>query len=476
MKIKRFEAPNMSEALRKIKKEFGEEAVILSAKTVKKNGLLGISKGSQVVVTAAIDKAPVAETAKEIDIIVNPASDEGLTTGASKAGANMNILKHFKPITPTGQKKVKPKIVQLMSASEDKPTQNDLLDRLVSKGISKKIAAELENKVSELLPRQNVASQDYLTALAQVFDAEEMISSAGIMNRSKQRVLVMLGPSGVGKTSAAAKLCAKHTIQLQESVALISFDNQRVAGTAELERYARILDVPLYTISDMDELNAAIKAVEDADLVIVDTPGLNPEDQTTCEKIQGLLSALDEPERYLLINADAQESVMARIIDFFRPLEVQRLFLTRLDWAADIGPVINRIMNSKLPVAYLSDSSKVPEGLQVATAQDLARRIILPDNDQPALPDDPGVTVIQSKDRDRRGAHYVANRNSDIFHLHSCKSVKRINTDNMIVFKDPAEAIGRQFKPCRMCCSELIFPKPIDRLARGYAGHRYYHQ
>ena len=163
---------------------------------------------------------------------------------------------------------------------------------------------------------------------------------------------------------------------------------------------------------------------------------------------------------------------MTRIIEFSRPLGIQRLFFTRLDWTVEIGPMINQIAASNLPVAYLSDSTKVPDGLQIATADDLARRIIPQSREDSGLQDDAAVTVVQGRSAPNQGTYYVANRNSDIFHQNDCKSVQRINTDNMIVFKDPSEAIGRQFKPCRMCCSELILPKPIDRLARGYAGHR----
>ncbi len=478
MKIKRFEASNMSDALRKIKKEFGEEAVILSAKTVKKNSILGKRKEGQVVVTAAIDRSPAAPVSKKNDAILDSLSDqiENAEGSAPKGCSGINILKSFNPITLTGQKKVKPKIVQLMNADKEKPKGRYLRDLMVSHGISEDIADDLENKAASLLPRENISAQDYLSSLAQVMQAKGLVGTARNNKGAKQRTVVMLGPSGVGKTSAVAKLCARHTLQFQESVGLISFDNQRVAGTVELERYARILGAPFKTIFDLNEVHAAMTEMASFDLVIVDTPGFTAEDQVLCEQLRRLMTAMNDPERYLLINADAQEKVMARIIAFCRPLGIQRLFFTRLDWAVEIGPMINQAVASNLPIAYLSDSSKVPDGIQVASANDLAQRILPQSQDQPLWREDSAVTVIQRQNISPDGVHYVANRNSDIFHLNDCKSVQRINTDNMIVFKDPSEAMGRQFKPCRMCCSKLISPKPIDRLARQYAGYRYYHQ
>jgi len=478
MKIKRFEAASMSEALRKIKKEFGEEAVILSAKTMKKNSLLSKNPKGRVVVTAAVDRSPVPASAQSLQTAVKPSTDldENEKTGASEISHGINILKRFKPITPTGKKKVKPKIVQLINSGQEPPTTNDLHDLLISCGIHESIAVDISEKAAALLPREDASSQDYVGSLAQVMEATGWVGAVKPKSNSKQRIMVMLGPSGVGKTSAVAKLCAKHIMQHQKSAALISFDNQRVAGTAELERYARILGVPIRTIFDLNDVPAAMDAMADFELLIVDTPGFESEDRILCEQLRRLLNAMGDPERYLLISADAQESVMARIIEFSRPLGIQRLFFTRLDWAVNMGPMINQVVASNLPIAYLSDSARVPDGIQIATADDLARRIIPQSVNPPGSQADATVTVVKGRDVPSQGAYYVANRNSDIFHQNDCKSVQRINTDNMIVFKNPSEALGRQFKPCRMCCSELIFPKPIDRLARGYAGHRTYNR
>jgi flagellar biosynthesis protein FlhF len=477
MKIKRFEADSMSDALRKIKKEFGEEAVILSAKTMKKGRLLGKGAAGRVVVTAAVDRTPVPAVPRDVDISGSLPADRGEDPAADvsrKASRGINFLKHFNPITPTGEKKVKPKIVQLMSANSSAPDGNDLRDMMISRGISKTIATDMAEKAAALLPRENACDQDYVGSLSQVIEAQGWVGAFKPRNPSKQRVMVMLGPSGVGKTSAVAKLCARQIMQKQESVALISFDNQRIAGTAELERYARILGVPIRTVFDLNDVPAVMNAMASYELLIVDTPGFEPDDRILCEQLRRLLNTVGDPERYLLIGADAQESVMNRVIEFSRPLGIQRLFFTRLDWAVNVGPVINLVAASNLPIAYLSDSAKVPDGIQIATAGELARRIIPQSRNATGLQDDAAVTVVQGHKAHSLGTYYVANRNSDIFHQNDCKSVQRINTDNMIAFKDPSEAIGLQFKPCRMCCSELIFPKPIDRLARGYAGHRIY--
>ena len=312
MKIKRFEAVSMSEALRKIKKEFGEEAVILSAKTMKKSSLLSKNPKGRVVVTAAVDKTPATAAAQSYETAVTPNIDADADEKgrASEFSNGINILKRFNPITPTGQKKVKPKIVQLMNASQALPVANELRDLLMSSGMRESIADDLSEKAAALLPTENATPQDYVGSLAQVMEATGWVGGIKPKSRSKQRIMVMLGPSGVGKTSAVAKLCARHIMQHQESVALISFDNQRVAGTAELERYARILGVPIRMIFDLEDVPAVMEQMAAYELLIVDTPGFESEDRILCEQLRRLLNAMGDPERYLLIGADAQESVM----------------------------------------------------------------------------------------------------------------------------------------------------------------------
>ena len=474
MKIKRFEASSMSEALRQIKKEFGDEAVILSAKSIKKNRLLGKKKTDLVVVTAAIDKSPVGPASKRVESLDPSGAADSKDTGTDPAekDSSLSILKRFNPITQTGQKKVKPKIVQLINDTGPKKQERFIYNLLISQGVNEDIAADMEIESAALLPEENISEQDYRTVLSQLLEACGVVGNVRKKDHTGPRIVVMLGPSGAGKTSAAAKMAARHIIQQQESVALVSLDNQRVAGTSELERFAQILKAPLRTASDVDELRCVLQKLSSFDLVVIDTPGMAATDQILCERVRRMVAVLDDPELYLLIGADLHEKAMTRIIGFFKSFGVQRLFFTRLDWAADLGPMINQAVSCDLPIAYVSDSPEVPEGLNTANTHDLAARLI-PDTGG-LQADEPLATVISRGQRGPEAKYYVANRNSDIFHLNDCKSVKRINTSNMVVFKDPAEAMGRRFKPCRMCCSELIFPKPVDRLARGFAaGNRY---
>ncbi len=474
MKIKRFEASSMSDALRMIKKEFGEDAVILSAKTMKKGGgLLGNKRPHKVVVTAAVDNAPVSEPGLMAEDM-NEKKDPGLSTAPEShhtTYSKFSFLKKYQPITRTGKNKVKPKIVQLMTETAESGAPKSVEEQLLSQGVTQKNSTALSAHVSSLLASGQSSVREKRSALSQAMDAIHLARPMGLNNGNTPRIVVMVGPAGVGKTCAVAKLAGKHIMDSGEIVGIISLDNKRIAGSSELERYATIMGCPFETACNAVEAEQALQSFAAANLVVVDTPALGIEEHYPLQTLKKCLSEFQNAEIHLLLSAATQEKVMARAISFFSALNIDFLAFTKLDWAMEAGPMINQAMVSKIPISYLCDSHKVPEGLHPANSAELSA-LLLPEADiSEGVPENRVPTVSQQKTA-YETTRYVANKNSDIFHHNSCKSVNRINAGNMMMFKDPAEAMGQNFKPCRMCCGELIVKKPLERLARRYAGGR----
>lgn len=476
MKIKRFEAATMSEALRRVKKEFGDEAVILSAKSQKKNRrFLAKKNASQVVVTAAIDKQPNAVATGAMD----PGAENGASPSAQDAPhetpellSGSSILKRFNPITKTGQKILKPKIVELMKAPTSESARSPIYRQLLERGLNESIAAEWDHQIQELLPADAMDHpKDLAQALSQVIQAKQLVGTRHRCRPPLQKCIIMMGPTGSGKTSAAAKMAAKLVMQHPDSVALLSLDNQRVAGSVELERFAPIIGVPFEKAFKSDAIRSTLSNWQAFSHIVVDTPAISSDDPLQREKLRRRLELFDNAEHLLVINAATQEKTLARMTRYYKPLAVHAFCFTGLDWCVDAGALINQSEAQQLPIGYISDSSKISEELKSATTDLLAELLI---NEFPeTLSVNPESVTVVTQSKRLNDHYYVANRNSDIFHFHECKSVKRIHTDNMVVFKDSAEAMAQQFKPCRMCCNEFIVPQPFNRPARGYAGSRY---
>lgn len=172
MKIKRFEATSMSEALRQIKKEFGDEAVILSAKTHKKSKrFLGKKSSQQVVVTAATDKEPNASQTDRHPSVNNEGqfsknTEYSKTEGPGAAGNS--ILTKFNPITKTGQKILKPKIVKRIAGDSEQKMKSTYAQLLMEAGLNEDLAGQWDEQIRGLVPEQGVQAQEIRQALSHV--------------------------------------------------------------------------------------------------------------------------------------------------------------------------------------------------------------------------------------------------------------------------------------------------------------------
>lgn len=477
MKIKRFEASSMSDALRAVKKDFGDDAVILSAKTVKKsNRIFGGRRKTQVVVTAAIDR----EASASGGIASHPESlAENKTFSGLEKIFNASQNNGFSPITRTGQKKLKSKFVRLASeiqrseSSASQSPEKSLFKRLTDQGLEETIARDWSRQVLQLLSttEANYNENEERSALSQVIEAGNLaapghFSGPGSGTEKNQRRIVLVGPSGSGKTTMAAKLAASFAMQSQ-SAAVLSLDNYRIAGTEELMRYARIIGFQFQAPAGPEEINAALTHCRDDDVIVVDTPGFGMHDSATLRQVADMVSQIDGAEVHLLLNAGIQHSVMEAMLGFFKPLGVVRLLFTHLEWVKDHGQLFNLAVNTGLPISYLSTTSEVPDGYQQATAGRLAN-LLLPaafSAEKSATNDVSSVTVIRSAKEAASQGKYLANRNSDIFHRPDCRSVQRINDNNILVFENELDAMAQSYKPCRMCCHDLLVPKPITAMA-----------
>lgn len=479
MKIKRFEASNMSDALRMIKKEFGEEAVILSAKTMKKtNRLLGGRSAKQVIVTAAIDASPASCGKGDSDDfrrgIGNPPT--AAATDDEDASKAVRFLERFKPITRTGQRKLQPKLVRMLKQDQEQPKATDpALDQiLISQGVDEQLVADLHCKTIALTKKEVHVKEALHTALSQIITAGNGVGPHSSSAMDTRRIMVLVGAAGVGKTTTVAKFAAKQAMQSGgKSVAFLTLDDQRIAGQAELERYAHILGIELRRAYHADDIERELDALSGCRLVVVDTPGMAAHDHVQLEQLQRLIKAIANASIYLVLNADADSAAVDKAVRFFKPLDPNRVIFTKIDWASRYGCLINVPLKNGLPISHLCDSQKVPEGIHVATADTIAAMVLSQKGESDGQQEEESVAAVVCGSKNKQmETYYVANRNSDIFHHKNCKSVSRINRDNMVVFQDPVDAMGQQFKPCRMCCSELIISKPVQRLARNYASYR----
>ena len=441
MQIKKFEAENMTEALRLVKQEFGSEAVILSAKSQeKKMGVFGYMKKAGVEVTAAKDTF-YPETEK---------ASSGKIRKFENSGNKKSLIGSF-----GGGK------IALKNKPDDIFHNHDrelaaLKQQMLSQDVEESIIRTLIEKVNRIaLPKKLLKDNELKLCLIHVL--REMGITAGPIRikSGKRKVIAFIGPTGVGKTTTIAKLAAIQAIKMKKQVALITLDNHRIGGLDQLKTYAKIIGIPLEFASTGKEFKECLNRLKDKDLILIDTAGMSQRNEYQFNELRIFLNKVHCVETCLLLSATTKENDLIDILAKFKVFSISKLLFTKLDESTSYGNIFNQLIRSKIPVSYLTNGQQVPEDIKNATVEKLVDLIINKHEKKKDLPDI--SEVLSSEDREKviMKSHfrefYVANKNSNIFHHPDCKAAKRINKEDMVVFKSVLEATNKKLKPCRLC-------------------------
>lgn len=466
MQIKRFEAKNMTSALRLIKKELGHDAVILSARSLKKeNKLLGTVRSAGVEVTAAVDSYQLPAEAKAT-----------VVTGA------LNAYRRYAQNDRRGPQKVQPTAGHRITSQNDrKPAELPVNDRrpatdgvlsavfehLLSQEVKRDLAADIVQRLGERTVSGHWDSIDAIVSeIVAILQIEKRSSAVRPANRNGARVAAIVGPTGVGKTTTVAKLAVRHAIERHQAVGLISLDANRIGASAELKVYARAIGIAFKTAATPAAFRAAASQFIDLDLILVDTPGLNLAIPDEIDDLKACLSAVDPLDIHLALNAMTKASDLDNILKRLTSMGIAGLIFTKLDESCTYGNLINVVSEHPLPLTYLTSGRQVPDDIETGSLKKVVTLLLAGVKFQPpgsqSLPKNPSVSEIKTPVNERQ---FVANKNSDIFHRSDCKWTQKIKSKNLITFSSTELARMQQFMPCRDCQPEKSKPFQIDLAA-----------
>lgn len=371
MKVKRFEARDTKEALALVKEELGTEAVILSTRTLR-----GVQGGGR--------PGPLVEVVAAVDFDIEPA---GEVAPVAEQGRRFGYAAYAPP--PAEQPPAPPK------KSVRRPTWQPVAAQASARRDERPVnieAHDLHHRFADLLRLRN----SDLPAAAQAEPAMPKSQRPGrprpedvaqwrdqLIARLRTRplevkrgngptVIALVGPTGVGKTTTAAKIAAWFSIHQQCRVALLSMDCYRIGATEQLRTYARIMHLPCEVTPRPQDLAAAIRKHQDKDLVIIDTAGKSPFDPSHVPELANWLTAGQTIDPYLVVSATAKKEDLQQILAAYRPLGVRGLMLTKLDETRAYAVLCQQVAASSLPVSCLCTGQKVPEDFLPASQDFLA--------------------------------------------------------------------------------------------------------
>lgn len=218
--------------------------------------------------------------------------------------------------------------------------------------------------------------EDLIARLKESIESTTRCSGPIRLKKNGTRIVALVGPTGVGKTTTIAKLAALYTKGRKAKVALVTIDTFRVGAVEQLKTYSRIMGVPLEVASTPRELESALSKHQDKDLILVDTVGRSPRDQEMLEGLRAMLDSSYTIETHLCVAATIRERELKAIVESFGVLGINRLLVTKLDESCSFGAIVNLQTEKKLPLSYLTRGQRVPEDIEPASGRKVAEMIL----------------------------------------------------------------------------------------------------
>jgi len=270
----------------------------------------------------------------------------------------------------------------------DVPTELfQLFTTLLDADVEDELARELVCRAKQhATPSQLRQPQAMWPVLVGLVERELKIAGPIQPTRGCRKVVALVGPTGVGKTTTLAKLAANFHLRDGVKVGLITVDTYRIAAVEQLRTYAELIQLPMRVVTTPDEMHRALDELVGLDLVLIDTAGRSPQDDVKIHELKQFLDAAHADEVHLVLSLTSSPKTLATVAVNFQPVGVTSLIFTKLDEAPGLGGLFQLVRQAKTPISYLTTGQDVPDDIEPAHATRLARLILGQDPVTGSLP------------------------------------------------------------------------------------------
>jgi len=455
MQIKRFEAKDMKTALRLIKKELGSDAVILSARSLKKeNKIIGRVTKLGVEVTAAVDGSHLPA---EIKPVLNASALNSYQRNATPS-FGMLPKRSFRQSVGSRKKILYGRKQPLQPADTTRSGKDDLLADVFQHLLSQEVKRDIANDIIDALKavysgggRFDTTGQ-VISRISNILKQKRNGAETQHRQKSGCQVLAIVGPTGVGKTTTVAKLAARQAIEHNKNVAIISLDSDRVGASEDLKVYAKAIGVPIKAAATPSAFNTAVNEFRKFDTVLVDTSGFNPKKQDQIDELKACLNMIDGIETHLALSTMTKEGDLLNTLRCLNTLDVQYLIFTKLDESCSYGNLVNVLVQHPVSLSFVTNGREIAHTIETGSMDKIVAYLLGNFKNRNTLLNSEQSDQAPAEVADRPdGRTFVANKNSDVFHRADCKWTQKIQSKNMITFSSLKTAKLQHFMPCQDC-------------------------
>ena len=353
---------NYREAIAKVMNRYGDRAKVLTQKQARVGGFLGLFQKDVVEIHGYIQNDPVvrkpgADFDEERKKILESAkkNESALVDSLMKEfrdlRATLESREHGRPAEPTEHPCIG-KVQELLQTNEFTPKYIQEILLRIRRDLS------VETLDNEALVHQKVL---------------EWIGDSIRVHEHRQpevpNVFVLVGPTGVGKTTTIAKLAAMHRLgngklARGREVRILTIDNYRIGARQQIETYGEIMEIPVNAVETTADLRKYLDLYRDADVIFIDTIGKSPKDYETLGKMKALLSGAGAgADVHLAMSATTKASDMAEILQQFEPFGYQSVIVTKMDETSKVGSIISALWERRKSMSYVTTGQNVPHDI-----------------------------------------------------------------------------------------------------------------
>jgi flagellar biosynthesis protein FlhF len=366
MKIVRHTAPDMRQALRSVREQLGDEAVILSSRRTPQG----------VEVTAAVDFDAGSLEAPAV-VAPAPMAAPAMTAPAAEPAALLPLQPDIPAQTmgkelQTLRRMLETQLAQLAWSERTRraPVHTELLRELTEIGIAQDLADHIVGQLDEGVD----LTQGRRFAIAGL--SQYLLVTGDRWLESGGRVAFM-GATGVGKTTLLAKLAVRWILRHgPRDLVLVASDTARIGAQDQMQALGQLLGVPVHVPERFEALPELLTRLERYRLVLIDTPGSSLRDAQLTARLAVLADSASKLETALVLAASTQAGALEEVVQRFRPANPASCLLTKLDEAASLGGALSVLIRARLPLSYTSDGQRVPEDLRPARALELVSQAV----------------------------------------------------------------------------------------------------
>jgi flagellar biosynthesis protein FlhF len=399
-----FTGETPAQALKKAQNECGEDAYVISTKQVKKKSLN--SPGLYEVIVALEESMPkpkeikredsedvllnISEAAKQISKIANVSTDKKVKESKELPLTESFSTKELGTIKQEINKLAdKIKLIQEMFWDEKAPQRDNLAipsefaqiyKLAMQSGMSKEHLNTIMRLTLEHMPTRMKSSSETVKRYFQVLLRKMIpVRHESTLNKGQQKVMMFVGPTGVGKTTTLAKLAARYFYLAQQryKVGIITLDTYRIGAVEQLFQYAKMMRLPVEDVVDINDFENAIKSLAYCDIILVDTVGSSQYDKEKLLKLDTFLKdSSAQIDVNLVLSAGTKLEDLKEIYSNYSFLNIDTLIFTKLDETKVFGNIFSLVYETKKPISYFSTGQEVPDDLRISSSEFLVECIL----------------------------------------------------------------------------------------------------